>query len=252
LNISRHNFFAELPYKLSYPYKEVCDISCDGRPLGLDYCNYRYCHDKSNDFRQSIQHCNFVSLQRNVKYELRKGSDCVYDENYYRPKEDIVECEYVPRFSIAGAVIIALVLTGLIANAMLCRYIIINRESKYFQKSDPTYLYMLLFGASLMEMSAVPYLNHHTDTTCLIRPWLLVFSAAFLFIPLLMKLNSANEFVSNWNLANVSPHSVVIKSIQMRTLLILTVEFIILIIWTVLNAPHQDTQGESAPILFQD
>ena len=117
------------------------------------------------------------------------------------------------------------------------------------RKSQPVFIYLSIIGAFLMNLSIQAFIGENKSSSCILRPWAIDISSTIMFTPLLMKLHRIDV------LFRMSKKLKKIKipdyKVALQVVGLCCVDLVILILWTTVQVPFQQTWPYSAIGLLQ-
>jgi hypothetical protein len=117
------------------------------------------------------------------------------------------------------------------------------------RKSQPVFIYLSIIGAFLMNLSIQAFIGENKSSSCILRPWAIDISSTIMFTPLLMKLHRIDV------LFRMSKKLKKIKipdyKVALQVVGLCCVDLVILILWTTVQVPFQQTWPYSANGLLQ-
>jgi ABC-type phosphate transport system substrate-binding protein len=168
---------------------QVCHIdSCtDGTALGYSLCGYRACSWESGDFIQVVDVCDALRRTRRVHYYVNPDSDC-FTADAVIPATVYIQCRYINQESSLGVISYILSGVGVIMCAAVLAVTVYYRDRSILKRSQVSLMFLFLIGGICLNATIVVYVGPSNDAYCLARPWALVMSSTFLFVPLVARL----------------------------------------------------------------
>lgn len=169
-------------------YHSICDVKCNGKAYGYQLCGYRKCSWIDGDYEQVQSTCDPSTEMETISYQLISGRDCI-SSPADPPYESQISCPEVFLNYRTGQIITSLSIIGLVVAIIVSLLVLKYRNEKIIRKSQPTFIFIFLFGAFCMNLCINIYVGPHTDVKCLLRPWAFNLSSTTMYAPLLMKLH---------------------------------------------------------------
>ena len=172
-------------------YQKICNIKCNNREYGYQYCNYRDCSWSAGDYTQKVSGCDPDSQTHTVTYELILGTSatCIKNIETIPPSSIIIGCTDVQSSYQYGKLAKSMSIIGMVICSSILIFVFINRNEKVIIKSQAIFIYIFIIGAFLMNLTILAYLGNNSDENCLLRVWAFDISSTIMFAPLLMKLH---------------------------------------------------------------
>ncbi|KAJ3151669.1 Fungalysin/Thermolysin Extracellular metalloproteinase 5, partial [Irineochytrium annulatum] len=137
---------------------------------------------------------------------------------------------------------------GIIFSLACVFLVFVNRAEKNIKASSPDFLYVILVGIMMGFGTVFVYVGQPTKTTCLLQPWLLVFSFSLTNSALLSK--TWRIFRIFGNNKKLSASSLSSWGLIRNMAIVSAVEGLIMILWTVMDPPVPAGAFETPDIAF--
>ena len=150
-----------------------------------------------------------------------------------------IPCTYAMSSSALGILGYSLCVIGVLICGTFLVVAIVHRKEKILRRSQLIFVYISIVGSILMNVSIIAFIGPNSSVSCIMRPWSIDVSSTLMFAPLIMKLHRVDKLFNNPTLKKITISNYTVIG---QVLGLLSVDVIILLIWSVLETPRSVTK----------
>lgn len=178
----------------------------------------------------SVGDCSADSESRVVTFSWLEPRECEGGLDLPAPVE--LDCDMVPVDSATGTVVVVLAALGVIVSLAFLAFVFVNRKRPVIRFAQKEFCYLFCLGSALASLALLAFLGDNTDTSCMLRPWLLHLSVTLMFGGLFVKIWRVSVIFNNKDLRRIS---ITNRRLYFLMLKLLLADVGLLLLWTLMS-----------------